>query len=140
MMTSNKCGSIYSAVVLPCQCGMQLCVECRTQKHPGLTCREKIAVTTGSNEIVLEVARDKGWKQCPKCHMMIELVSGCNHMSCTSCRYQFCFRCLRKWSTQGDVCSWDAASCGTKRGSLKRERHLCRIKPVVVANVGEEPN
>jgi hypothetical protein len=90
------------STVLTCICGVQLCVSCRTAKHPGFTCPENMSAVRGSDELVLLLADDKGWKQCPGCLMMIERISGCNHMTCSNCRYDFCYACRRTW--QGHVC------------------------------------
>jgi hypothetical protein len=88
---------------LPCTCGALLCTSCKAAAHNGLSCRENQAATAGSDDLLLEVARTAGWKQCPACAIMIELEHGCNHMSCANCNHEFCFRCLRPW--QGKVCS-----------------------------------
>lgn len=37
-------------------------------------------------------------KKCPGCSVMIEKVGGCNYMTCSSCRAQFCWRCLQSWN------------------------------------------
>ena len=48
------------------------------------------------------MSRAEGWKQCPNCSIVIELVVRCNHMTCFTCDYEFCFSCLRHWD--GDLC------------------------------------
>lgn len=88
---------------LPCSCGTVLCTACKTSSHNGFSCGENEAATAGADELLLELARSAGWKQCPSCNMMIELEHGCNHMTCSSCNHEFCFRCLRSW--EGRVCS-----------------------------------
>ncbi|KAI2467480.1 hypothetical protein F4781DRAFT_309523 [Annulohypoxylon bovei var. microspora] len=46
---------------------------------------------------LMELAKHKGWRQCPGCRMMVERENGCVQMNCR-CRAQFCYRCglLRK--------------------------------------------
>ncbi|KAL0206354.1 hypothetical protein P9112_001661 [Eukaryota sp. TZLM1-RC] len=41
-------------------------------------------------------------KPCPQCSKLIEKNGGCLHMSCTQCRYEFCWACSGDWKTHGD--------------------------------------
>lgn len=82
-----------------CLCANRVCVECRTNEHPGLSCLENQAAVRGCNQLVIQLGERRGWKRCPHCRTMIELTEGCNHMTCISCLQQFCFRCLRDWRT-----------------------------------------
>jgi len=45
------------------------------------------------SEILIKMTTQK----CPVCQVSIEKNDGCNHMTCMSCRYEFCFLCLKKW-------------------------------------------
>ena len=40
-------------------------------------------------------------RACPKCGEGINHKSGCKHMACPTCSYQFCFVCLKKWPCEG---------------------------------------
>ncbi|CAB9504007.1 Cullin-9 [Seminavis robusta] len=90
---------------LICSCGIALCTVCKTEAHSGFTCQENQAIKKGSDELVLQVSREKGWKQCPGCSNLIELRSGCNHMTCVYCRHEFCYNCLKSWDTRNAQCS-----------------------------------
>jgi hypothetical protein len=80
-----------------CDCGTNICSSCRTLAHSGYTCEENIAMRTGSDEPLFKLAKHRGWKQCPKCSIMIEFTIGCNQMICKNCKHVFCYTCLADW-------------------------------------------
>ena len=82
-----------------CACGRMICLQCKTLAHPHLACQENT-----SDESVLQLALAKKWQRCPSCEIMIERQSGCNHMTCTNCRHQFCYVCLRHWDVRMNDC------------------------------------
>ena len=67
--------SIVSFIATCPQCATTSCANCKRESHQG-PCNEY----TGDAE-VLEMAQTSGWKACHRCHMMIELRSGCNHIT-----------------------------------------------------------
>ncbi|KAI6709609.1 hypothetical protein JHW43_007879 [Diplocarpon mali] len=76
-----------------CQrCRAVTCTICKSAAHRG-DCPEDTAL-----QLVLEVARDNGWQRCWSCHRMVELDTGCNHMTCP-CSAQFCYKCGERWKT-----------------------------------------
>ena len=97
------------------RCGTMLCMQCKTSAHPGLTCQHNKGAKSVSDELVLKLALENSWKRCPSCETLIELRSGCNHMTCASCRHEFCYICLRQWNARSGQCSsgscelWDEA-------------------------------
>jgi len=60
---------------------------------------------TGDDELLLDLSKQEGWKQCPSCSILIELRSGCNHITCQNCTEEFCYRCLKPWSKDNGMCS-----------------------------------
>jgi len=38
-------------------------------------------------------SKSKEFKECPKCSVMTEKISGCNHIFCTSCDSHWCWKC-----------------------------------------------
>eukprot|EP00934_Nitzschia_sp_Nitz4_P007274 Nitzschia sp. Nitz4//scaffold247_size31676//22229//23767//NITZ4_007931-RA/size31676-processed-gene-0.20-mRNA-1//-1//CDS//3329543958//7264//frame0 len=90
--------------VLSCECGVSLCLVCKTLDHPGISCDANQVEIARMEAGVLEFSKENGWKQCPKCSVMIELRSGCNHMTCLSCRHEFCFKCLKPWCKEAGMC------------------------------------
>jgi hypothetical protein len=88
---------------LMCICDTVLCISCKSTSHPRFTCVENRAIIDGDDTLLLELARQEGWKQCRNCNAMIELTRGCNHITCSNCSHQFCFKCLSPWG--GRTCS-----------------------------------
>ena len=41
-------------------------------------------------------------KQCPKCKRPIEKNQGCMHMTCSQCRFEFCWLCQGAWAEHGE--------------------------------------
>ena len=73
-------------------CHKATCFLCRNPWHENLDCEAAL-----DNEFKKYVKKAEV-KECPKCHAKIEKLDGCNHITCTQCRYQFCWLCGRKYS------------------------------------------
>ena len=70
-----------------CQKGHEYCFECLRKPHGTTSCdeyMEKEFMTWKNNKRV---------KKCPRCKIYTEKNEGCNHMTCTSCKYQWCWLC-----------------------------------------------
>ena len=65
--------SAMSAVCL--RCATQMCVHCHNRLHTG-DCPEDEAL-----QAVLQLADGNGWRRCFGCNAMVELATGCNHMT-----------------------------------------------------------
>lgn len=59
------------------KCRQQTHLPCRSLIHPGVDCPMDENLPA-----VLEIAEAEGWKRCPHCRTMVELLRGCNHMTC----------------------------------------------------------
>jgi ariadne-1 len=86
--------------VATCKCGVKICWKCKEIAHAPLACRLVSAWKTlaSDEDVLLTTWAKKSTKPCPNCHTRIEKNGGCNHMSCTSCRFEFCWICGHQWS------------------------------------------
>ncbi|KAF2212501.1 hypothetical protein CERZMDRAFT_6498, partial [Cercospora zeae-maydis SCOH1-5] len=58
-------------------CGKFTCMSCKKALlRPGRACPPD-----ADTEAILEVARQTGWQKCNGCGNMVELRTGCNHMT-----------------------------------------------------------
>ena len=85
------------------ECGARMCTTCHIQFHDGLTCAMYQGAKTGEGSVELWVKeKPDARKKCPKCHVGIEKIAGCNHMTC-SCKAHICWVCLAVFSS-GSEC------------------------------------
>nr|XP_043613158.1 uncharacterized protein LOC122585124 [Erigeron canadensis]XP_043613159.1 uncharacterized protein LOC122585124 [Erigeron canadensis] len=93
-------------------CYGKFCVNCRVPWHSDMNCEEykKINPTPLVEESKLKnLAAKNLWRQCIKCNHMIELTTGCNHMTCR-CGCEFCYSCGAEWKNKKATCGcpiWD---------------------------------
>jgi len=84
-------------------CSTPLCLKCKRRSHGEVTCAaaaaaETAAATTAADAAMRSLAKEAGWQFCPGCGALIELLYGCNHMTCP-CGAQFCYSCGSKWKS-----------------------------------------
>ena len=58
------------------------------------------------NEISSSVFEELFTNLCPKCDVHIQKNGGCMHMTCSKCKYEFCWMCKQQWKNHS------GASCG----------------------------
>ncbi|KAF3216956.1 hypothetical protein TWF191_008860 [Orbilia oligospora] len=73
-------------------CSTVACTKCKERWHAG-ACRVDHEL-----QAVINTAGQQGWKQCFKCKRMVELRSGCHHITC-HCKAEFCYICGVEWKT-----------------------------------------
>ncbi|KAF7289868.1 RBR-type E3 ubiquitin transferase [Mycena indigotica] len=85
-------------------CQLLMCVSCRVAWHRDLSCEEFQALPpderSPEDRLLMELAKAKHWRRCPNCSSLVELVSGCNHMTCR-CGTHFCFKCGAPCTNKG---------------------------------------
>ena len=84
------------------KCKFTFCFNCKEDWHTGFTCAQfqKWKVENSGSEGAFIKWREKNTRPCPNCNVSIEKNAGCNHMTCFSCKYNFCWLCLQKYTTK----------------------------------------
>lgn len=109
-------GGVNRKIAFPqsvvCGKGHAFCVSCKGPSHSPSSCDDwrrwiariqaVVSSVEGSdkdgNEIANALWVAANTKRCPKCELPIEKNEGCNHMSCRTCRHEFCWVCMKAWS------------------------------------------
>ncbi|ORY88042.1 hypothetical protein BCR35DRAFT_301941 [Leucosporidium creatinivorum] len=119
-----------------CSCLHTFCFGCGDADHRPCCCpivRRWLKKCADDSETSNWISANT--KECTKCHSTIEKNGGCNHMTCKSCKWEFCWVCMGPWSEHGtawyncsryeekggDAVNQDAQS--KSRASLERYLH-----------------
>ncbi|KAI1814869.1 hypothetical protein GGS20DRAFT_375068 [Poronia punctata] len=107
----------YTDTTASCsRCHVRTCRTCKRASHDGDCPNDE------QLQQVIRLARDQGWQRCQNCWGMVELNTGCNHMTCR-CGFQFCYVCGARWKSCG--CQhWD------EHRLLERAIHIDGRDPV----------
>ena len=82
------------------ECKTKICFNCSKPWHGYFTkCSSAQDTDHEMTEKFYAWESNKDVKKCPKCKMRIEKNAGCNHMTCVSCKYEFCWICRGKYSS-----------------------------------------
>lgn len=84
------------------KCGTEGCFRCRGYAHRFWFCRGEEDKSYLAWEA--SVGKARAVRACPSCHMRIWKNEGCNHMTCTHCRYQYCWVCESSWDASHYAC------------------------------------
>ena len=89
------------------QCKFECCPQCREKSHEGFTCEDYIKwrkENSEADQLFDKLLEDEGLLKCPECQAVVQRISGCQYMVCSStqCRGKtfFCYDCGIK--LQGD--------------------------------------
>jgi len=74
-----------------CQCGVQICNNCRNIWHKDKNCLQAI------NEELGEFSKTNETRLCMNCKSIVTKMAGCSHMTCSVCKYNWCWVCGRKY-------------------------------------------
>ncbi|KAI1802360.1 IBR finger domain-containing protein [Daldinia bambusicola] len=98
-------------------CQSRTCVTCKRQSHDGDCPYDE------DLQQVMRLAREQGWQRCANCRAMVELNTGCNHITCR-CGAQFCYLCGRPWKSCPCV-QWDEERLYNRAAAIyNRDRDL----------------
>ena len=96
-----------------CENGHIYCYECLKPPHGNKSCDYTL------EKEFMKWKEGKRVKRCPRCKIYTEKNEGCNHMTCVSCKYQWCWLCEGKYSYG----HYDAGKCSgqqfTKADSIE---------------------
>ena len=71
----------------------KFCFKCLKDWHGDKECSNEI------DKSFIEWKDSSKVKRCPKCKYFIEKNEGCNHMTCTYCKYEFCWLCMNEYKS-----------------------------------------
>lgn len=87
-----------------CKCNYKFCFKCNEEAHLPASCedlQEWLDKCRNESETAHWIIANT--KKCPKCFVRIEKNQGCNHMTCRSCKHEFCWVCDGSWSEHGNT-------------------------------------
>ena len=75
-----------------CENNHSYCFLCLKPSHGKIPCNKLF------NSSLNEYAKKNFLKNCPKCTIITEKNSGCNHITCTNCNFQWCWLCNEEYT------------------------------------------
>eukprot|EP01026_Neomeris_dumetosa_P033613 TRINITY_DN2688_c0_g1_i11.p1 TRINITY_DN2688_c0_g1~~TRINITY_DN2688_c0_g1_i11.p1 ORF type:complete len:547 (-),score=56.25 TRINITY_DN2688_c0_g1_i11:386-1894(-) len=106
-----------------CTCGETFCFQCKGEAHQPAKCKtveEWLRKAGAESENLNYILANT--KPCPKCKRAIEKNQGCNHMTCTQCKHQFCWLCKEDWKKHGEG-TGGYYSCNKYEAAKRRGEH-----------------
>ncbi|KAL6817111.1 hypothetical protein J3E69DRAFT_374967 [Trichoderma sp. SZMC 28015] len=85
--------SIQGDIAVCTKCRKKTCTFCKGKSHKKGHCPEDAATSD-----LLRIASENGWQRCYSCRTLVDLSTGCNHITCR-CGAQFCYVCGKEWKT-----------------------------------------
>ncbi|XP_069743005.1 E3 ubiquitin-protein ligase RNF217 isoform X2 [Narcine bancroftii] len=111
-------------------CQFVWCFKCHSPWHEGLNCKEYRKGDKMLRHWASEIEHgQRNAQKCPKCKIHIQRTEGCDHMNCSQCNTNFCYRCgetYRQFRFFGDHTS-NLSIFGCKYRYLPDRPHLRRF-------------
>ncbi|CAI9267633.1 unnamed protein product [Lactuca saligna] len=77
-------------------CHRLFCAQCKVAWHSDMDCNEFKSLSKDERNpedlMLMQLAKNKQWKRCPRCNYIVEKREGCHHISCR-CGQHFCYGC-----------------------------------------------
>ncbi|KAJ3168790.1 hypothetical protein HDU87_000915 [Geranomyces variabilis] len=118
------------------RCSTRICTYCRSTAHDGNSCRQMQALPAAARHTdhedakLAELVAERDWKQCPWCQHMVELSTGCNHITCR-CQHHFCYKCLAPWDMNQKCCSRNPPCALCDEANLIAENQRPRLAEAI---------
>lgn len=126
--TPSRSESKYKIQCPTCQ--FVWCFKCHSPWHEGVNCKEYKKGDKLLRHWASEIERgQRNAQKCPKCKIHIQRTEGCDHMTCSQCNTNFCYRCgerYRQLRFFGDHTS-NLSIFGCKYRYLPERPHLRRL-------------
>lgn len=111
-------------------CQFVWCFKCHSPWHEGVNCREYKKGDKLLRHWANEIEHgQRNAQKCPRCKVHIQRTEGCDHMTCSQCNTNFCYRCgerYRQLRFFGDHTS-NLSVFGCKYRYLPERPHLRRL-------------
>ncbi|KAG2468762.1 RN217 ligase, partial [Polypterus senegalus] len=127
----EECLKRYLSSQIQCPaCQFVWCFKCHSPWHEGVNCREYKKGDKLLRHWASEIEHgQRNAQKCPRCKIHIQRTEGCDHMTCSQCNTNFCYRCgerYRQLRFFGDHTS-NLSIFGCKFRYLPERPHLRRL-------------
>ncbi|XP_006626510.2 E3 ubiquitin-protein ligase RNF217 isoform X2 [Lepisosteus oculatus] len=126
--TPSKSESRYKVQCPKCQ--FVWCFRCHAPWHDGLNCKDYRKGDKLLRHWASAIEHgQRNAQKCPRCKIHIQRTEGCDHMTCSQCNTNFCYRCGEKYRHLrffGDHTS-NLSVFGCKYRYLPEKPHLRRL-------------
>ncbi|KAG2382024.1 hypothetical protein C9374_005816 [Naegleria lovaniensis] len=105
-------------------CNQKFCFKCSCEAHVPASCAHlKAWKKKEQDESETATWLTANTKDCPKCNRSIEKNGGCNHMTCSQCKHEFCWVCMDDWTSHGSETGGYYKCNKYKPEDLKKKLH-----------------
>ncbi len=88
------------------KCKQSHCSQCFKAHGASLSCNEFTKQEAREKELLDKWKQTADARPCPKCNTAIEKNGGCPHMTCSKCRYEFCWDCMGRYGNCQCIKRW----------------------------------